>query len=149
MNAKIFDAMLRHGIGWNPWYFEKYADSPNFPPHNITQIDENHYSLTLAVAGFTEDELSINLQSTSSGPTLIVTGKKTNVVEKCDGTSIEIDLPHKVLYRGIAYRNFSREFLIGENVEVETAKLKNGILEINLVRHIPESQKPKLIPIMT
>ena len=159
MNAKLFDAMLRHGIGLNPWYFEKHADSPNFPPHNITQIGENSYRLTLAVAGFTQDELQISLQfsAKANGPLLTIIGKKNgpgeNIVYKdtYNDASFETDLVqkpsehYKILYRGIAYRDFTREFLIGENVEVESARLQHGLLEIDLVRHVPESHKPKLI----
>ena len=148
MNSKVFDAMLRHGIGFNPWYFEKHMDSPNYPPHNITQIDESRYRVTLAVAGFTEDELQIMLSPSKDGPLLTVAGKKVKPEEQQPpGCTWDPGKGHKVLYQGIAYRNFTSEFLIGENVEVETAGLRDGLLEINLLRHIPESQKAKLIPI--
>lgn len=141
MNPKVFDAMLRHGIGFNPWYFEKHMDAPHYPPHNVAQVSESRYRVTLAVAGFTEDDLQIVLAPSKDGPLLTVTGKKVK-----DETT---DEQPKLLHQGIAYRNFSSEFLIGENVEVVSAVLKNGLLEIDLLRHIPESQKPKQIPIVS
>jgi molecular chaperone IbpA len=138
MNAKLMDAMLQHGVGLNPWFFERNAGSHKFPPHDITQIGEDRYRLTLAVAGFTRDDLKITLQ----GEHLTISGNRPP--EKPNGGSIE----HKVLYRGIAYRDFTREFMIGEHVHIELAKLEHGLLEIDLLRQLPEVQKLKQIQIM-
>lgn len=134
MHAKIIDAMMRYGIGFDPWFFEKNADAPNFPPHNIVQLDDNLYLLTLAVAGFQRNEIKIVLES----DILTVSGQKDAEPEK-EG--------RQVLYRGIAFRDFSRQFKIGENVQVQAASLDHGLLNITLAREIPESRKPKLIQI--
>ena len=128
------DTLMRSGIGFDPWFFERNADSPNFPPHNIVQLQEDHYLLTLAVAGFLDDEIQIILES----DVLTVSGQKTEEPVK-EG--------RQVLYRGIAFRDFSRQFKIGENVHVQEATLRHGLLNIILVRELPESQKPKQIQI--
>jgi molecular chaperone IbpA len=135
MNATITNAMLEHGVGLNPWFFERNAGSSKFPPHDITQIGDDQYRLTLAVAGFTRTDLKITLQ----GEHLTITGKKDK--------STETPNNHKVLYRGIAYRDFVREFMIGEHVHIENAKLEHGLLEIDLVRQLPEVHKLKQIQI--
>lgn len=135
MNSKLLDAMIRHGIGFDPFFFEKHIDAPNFPPHNIVELEKDrHYRLTLAVAGFTPDEVQV----VREGDLLTVVGHKEESGK--DG---------HVLYRGIAYRDFSRQFKIGDNVQVQTASMKHGLLEIDLVRELPEAMRPKLIPIST
>lgn len=134
MNAKVMDAMLAHGIGLNHNFFERNAVSPKFPPHDIIQIGDDHYRLILAVAGFTRDDIKI----TQKGEHLTITG--------CKPAETESD--HKVLYRGIAYRSFTREFIIGEYVHIEQAKLDHGLLEIDLIRQLPEVQKLKQIEIL-
>ena len=136
MHAKILESMLRHGIGLDPFFFEKNADAPNFPPHNIIQVDDDTYLLTLAIAGYLPEEIAVVLEN----DVLTITGRKTPEPEK-EG--------HKVLYRGIALRDFSRQFKIGENVRVRDAALRHGLLNIILQREIPEAQKPKLIQITT
>jgi molecular chaperone IbpA len=134
MHPKIFESMIRHGIGVDAGFFEKTADAPNFPPHNIVQLEENRYLLTLAVAGFQSAELKIYVES----DLLTVSGQKDAEQDK-EG--------RRVLYRGIAFREFSRQFKIGENVHVQDASLNHGLLNITLVREIPEARRPKLIPI--
>lgn len=133
MSAKTIDAMS-YGIGLTPRFFERNTATGKFPPHNITQIGEDKYRLTLAVAGFTRDDLTITLQ----GEHLLIRGSKCLP---------PMEPEHKVLYRGIAYRDFSREFMIGDHVQIETAKLQHGLLEIDLIRHLPEIQKLREIPI--
>jgi molecular chaperone IbpA len=125
---------MRYGIGLDPWFFERNAESPNFPPHNIVQLQEDHYLLTLAVAGFCIDDIQIIIES----DILTVSGHKAEEPTK-EG--------RQVLYRGIAFRDFNRQFKIGENVHVQEATLRDGLLNIILVREIPESHKPKQIQI--
>jgi molecular chaperone IbpA len=134
MNTKLFESMVRHGIGLDPWFFERNADAPNFPPHNIVQLAEDRYRVTLAVAGFEPEELKIVIES----DILTVSGHKEDEPEK-DG--------QQVLYRGIAFRDFNRQFKIGDNVRVQDATLRHGLLNIVLVRELPEAQKPKVIEI--
>jgi molecular chaperone IbpA len=133
---KLFESMIRHGIGIDPWFFEKHADTPNFPPHNIVQLDDDQYQLTLAVAGFQPDELEIIVE----GDILTISGHKAEEPAK-EG--------RRVLYRGIAFRDFSRPFKIGENVRVQDVTLQHGLLIVSMVREIPESQQPKKIKIST
>lgn len=103
-----------------------------YPPYNIESIDTDRYQITMAIAGFTEDELDIQLEK----QTLTVKGVKP----------LE-DESKKYLHRGIAARNFERRFQLADHVEVTSAKLENGLLDIHLVRVIPEAMKPKSIPI--
>ena len=105
-----------------------------YPPYNIERTGENAYRITMAVAGFGEDELSIEARE----HTLTVKG------EKADEKSEEAG---EVLYRGIAKRAFERRFQLAEHVEVKGASLKNGLLHVDLVREIPEAMKPRKIAI--
>jgi molecular chaperone IbpA len=132
---QMIDAMLRHSIGLDPWFFERNAGAANFPPHDIVQIGEDQFRLTLAVAGFREDELEIVVDN----DLLTISGTKKQIDPERDN--------YRLLYRGIASRDFSRQFKIGEHVYVEGALLSDGLLEVDLVRKLPESMKPKKISI--
>ncbi|GFR72305.1 MAG: heat-shock protein [Oceanospirillales bacterium LUC14_002_19_P2] len=103
-----------------------------YPPYNIELLGENDYRITMAVAGFTDDELDIE----SRENVLLVKGKKES--EKPDS---------KYLYQGIAERNFERRFQLADHVRVTGANLENGLLHIDLVREIPEAMKPRKIKI--
>lgn len=105
-----------------------------YPPYNIELIDENEYRITMALAGFTESELSIQ----SEQNTLTITGKKAE--EQGD---------RQFLHQGIAARNFERRFQLADHVRVQTAKLENGLLHVELVREIPEAMKPRTIEIQS
>jgi len=107
-------------------------NQPSFPPYNIELLGENEYRITMAVAGFENDEL--NIQSESG--TLVVTGQKT-----------EQPQDRKYLYQGIAARNFERRFQLADHVKVITASMENGLLHIDLMREIPEAMKPRKIQI--
>jgi len=113
--------------------FEGGGGSP-YPPYNIERTGENSYRVTIAVAGFSESELSIEAKEN----TLTVKG------EKQPGTDAQ---QAEVLYRGIAARAFERVFRLADFVEVKAAKLENGLLHIDLVREIPEAMKPRAIRI--
>jgi len=148
MNAKLFDNMIRYGIGVDPWFWERNADAPNYPPHNIEQLGEDRYRLTLAVAGFAPEEMQIMVED----DLLTVKGWKGN---PSDGSKSE-DAGHsvatledgrKLLYSGIAFRNWNRQFKIGEYVRVDNAAMRHGLLMIDLIREIPEVRKPKLVEI--
>ncbi|WP_425410936.1 Hsp20 family protein [Hyphococcus sp.] len=108
------------------------ADTSGYPPYNIERIDENDYRITLAVAGFGEDELDMELHEN----TLTVTGNRS-----------EPDDNRTFLHQGIAGRSFQRRFQLAEHVEVAGASLVNGLLNIDLRREIPESAKPRKISI--
>jgi molecular chaperone IbpA len=103
-----------------------------YPPYNIELIDENEYRITMALAGFTESELSIQTEQN----TLLITGKKA-----------EESSARQFLHQGIAARNFERRFQLADHVRVHTARLENGLLHVDLVREIPEAMKPRTIQI--
>ncbi len=105
---------------------------PSYPPYNVERLDENQYRITMAVAGFTEDELEI----TSEQNTLVISGRQEAADEDRD-----------FLYRGIAARNFERKFQLAEHVKVVSARLENGLLHVELEREIPEAMKPRKISI--
>jgi len=107
-------------------------NSAGYPPYNIEALDENQYAITLAVAGFKESELDIQ---TENG-VLTVRGNK----EGSNSTQ-------NFLHRGIAQRSFERKFNLADHVEVVNANLADGLLNIELVREIPDAMKPKSISI--
>lgn len=103
---------------------ERTAKSENgYPPYNIEQIGENAFRITLAVAGFADDDLSLTVEDRQ----LVVRGQQA---EQDDGRVF--------LHRGVAARQFQRTFLLAEGVEVAGASLSNGLLHIDLRRAIPE-----------
>lgn len=110
-------------------------NAPTYPPYNIERTDENAYRITLAVAGFAENELSVETHEN----TLTVRGSK-DVNTKPDGK-------REVLYQGIAARAFERRYQLADHVVVTGAASENGLLHIDLVREVPEAQKPRTIAI--
>jgi molecular chaperone IbpA len=110
--------------------------APTYPPYNIERTGENAYRITVAVAGFAENELSLE----SRENTLTIKGSKEQ--PRADG-----DVRSEVLYQGIAARAFERRFQLADHVQVTGASLENGLLHVDLVREIPEAQKPRSIPI--
>jgi molecular chaperone IbpA len=108
---------------------------PNYPPYNIRKNDENHYTIEIAVAGFAQNEIDIEID----GGKLIVRGN----------TKHETDESNDYLFKGIANRAFTRAFAIDDQVEVKDAEYFNGMLKIALERLIPEAQKPKKVPVKT
>tara|TARA_R110002126_G_scaffold33382_42_gene104632 strand:- start:10537 stop:11034 length:498 start_codon:yes stop_codon:yes gene_type:complete len=105
---------------------------PAYPPYNIEVTGEDQYCITMAVAGFTEQELSIETENN----TLVVQGQKSS---KDDGRHF--------VHQGIAERNFERKFQLSEYVKVTGATMENGLLHIALVREVPEALKPRKIAI--
>ena len=108
--------------------------APGYPPYNIERTGDNEYRVTVAVAGFSEPELSIVAKEN----TLTIRGEKN---------AKEEEKPGDVLYQGIAARAFERVFQLADFVQVKGAKLENGLLHVDLVREIPEAKKPRQIPI--
>ena len=107
----------------------------SYPPYNIEKISEDQYRISVAVAGFAEEDLEITVKEGS----LVIAGKKTKE-EKAD------DEP-TFLYRGIAQRAFERRFDLADHIRVQGANLENGLLHIELVREVPEAMKPRTIQI--
>ena len=108
--------------------------APSYPPYNIEKTGENAYRVTMAVAGFSADELNITVQE----GVLTVTGKAAKDEE-----------PKQFLHRGIARRAFERRFELADHIQVSGANLSNGLLHIDLVREVPEAMKPRTIKIAT
>jgi molecular chaperone IbpA len=109
------------------------VDSGNgYPPYNIESTGENAYRLTMAVAGFSADELDITVQENA----LLITGKSKAEAEG-----------KQYLYRGIARRAFERRFQLADHIKVAGASLDNGLLHVDLVREIPEAMKPRKVEI--
>ena len=107
--------------------------APTYPPYNIDRTGENSYRISMAVAGFSESDLSIEAKQN----VLTVKGEQA----PADDENVE------VLFRGIASRAFERRFQLADHVEVRNANLENGLLHIELVREIPEAMKARKIAI--
>jgi molecular chaperone IbpA len=137
----LFPELNRAAIGFEPTMrrlFDinqnpNYNTGPTYPPYNIVNFGENRYLIELAVAGFSRDEITI----THTNNELAIRGSRAENDTKSSN----------YLYKGLAARSFSRQFTLGDHVLVESAKLENGLLSVFLVREIPESQKPKIVPI--
>ena len=106
--------------------------SPGYPPYNIERTGENAYRVTVAVAGFGEKDLNIEVKENA----LTVRGEKAAEEKKSE-----------VLHQGIAGRAFERRFQLADHVQVTGASLENGLLHIDLVREVPEAKKPRVIQI--
>lgn len=118
----VFDELLR-----------TTAQTTNYPPYNIVKHSEDKFSIELAVAGFKDGDIDVQVERNQ----LTVTGEQ----------SINLDQPVEYLHRGISSRNFVRTWTLADHVEIKGAEVANGILTINLERIIPEEQKPKKIAI--
>ena len=108
-------------------------EAPSYPPYNIERTGENAYRITMAVAGFATEELSIEVREHA----LTVKAEKAGE-----------DTDTEFLHRGIAKRAFERRFQLADHVEVRGARLENGLLHIELAREIPEAMKPRRIDIV-
>lgn len=136
MRTFDFSPLFRSTVGFDRLFdlMDSYAEQSNgYPPYNIERSDDTHYRITLAVAGFGEKDLNIEVKE----GVLTVTGQK----EPVEGDS------RSYLYQGIAGRAFERRFQLADHVEVRAAKLENGLLHIDLERLIPEEKKPRRIAI--
>lgn len=139
MNTFDFSPLYRSTIGFDR--LARMLDTAaqvdpgsTYPPYNIERVDENDYRISMAVAGFAEGDLSIEVKENA----LTVTG----AIEKKEED-------RKFLHRGIAERSFERKFQLADHVKVVGAKLENGLLHIDIVREIPEAKKPRQIEIIT
>jgi molecular chaperone IbpA len=110
------------------------GEAPSYPPYNIERASENAYRISMAVAGFGESDLDIEVKEN----TLTIRGEKR--VEQENST---------FLHRGIAARSFERRFQLADYVVVKGASLENGLLHVDLVRELPEAMKPRTIEITT
>ncbi len=104
----------------------------SYPPYNIELLEENKYRITMAVAGFSQDDVAIEVQENTL---------------KVSGTTEPKTVERKFLHKGISERNFERKFQLGDHVKVLAADMQNGLLHIDLERVVPESKKPRKIEI--
>jgi len=111
--------------------------SNNYPPHNILKTGENQYEIQIAVTGFEKNEIAVTVEAN----VLTVKGEGAE--------SVRHEQPEIVyLHRGLATRDFVREFPLAEHMEVAGAEIRNGMLIVKLIRNIPESEKPRVIDIV-
>jgi molecular chaperone IbpA len=110
------------------------GETPSYPPYNIERVGENEYRISMAVAGFGEGDLDIEVKEN----TLSIRGDKKAEVENTT-----------FLHRGIAARSFERRFQLADHVVVKGATLENGLLHVDLVRELPEAMKPRTVKITT
>ena len=135
MRTYDFSPLWRSTIGFDRLFdlaeSAQRATEDNYPPYNIERAGEDQYAISLAVAGFSPEDLTI----TAEQNTLAVEGRKT--VKDTDS----------MLYQGISARSFKRTFSLADHVQVKGANFENGLLKIELVRDIPEAMKPRKIAI--
>ena len=144
LTLRTFDLPSIHkfGIGFDNMFDEMMRvnaqqSSTNYPPYDIVQLNDDEYMISVAVAGFGADNLSV----TKDKKTLVIEGKHSrDTVENEDATA-------KYLHKGISERSFRREFTLADHVEIGNAHLELGILSIHLKREVPEEAKPKSIAI--
>jgi molecular chaperone IbpA len=128
--------LYRSTVGFDRLFnmLDGFEAAPGYPPYNIERTGENAYRISVAVAGFSENDLSIEVKEN----TLRIKGEKQEKDEKTSGD---------VLYQGIAARTFERVFQLADYVQVKGAGLENGLLHVDLVREIPEAKRARQIPI--
>ena len=144
LTLRSFDIpqITKFGIGFDNMFDDlmrvtAQQSNTNYPPYNLVQINEDEYMISIAVAGFGHDNLSV----TKDKNFLIVEGNHaTETVENTDSTAV-------YLHKGISERSFRREFQLADHVEITNANLELGILSIHLTREVPEEMKPKTIAI--
>jgi molecular chaperone IbpA len=137
LRARDIPAIHRFGIGFDTMIDEllrlSSVQQSNYPPYNLLKIDEDVFNIEIAVAGFKEGEIEVTIEKN----VLTVKGAKK------DGIPENIEYVH----HGISTRNFERTFPLAEHIEVKGAIIRDGMLVIDLVRIIPEDEKPKSIAI--
>ena len=111
----------------------EHQNQTNYPPYSISKVSDNDFYIELAIAGFGEGDVKIEVSNSA----LVISGSK-----------LAIDQQVEYLYKGISDRSFVREFTLAEHVEVDGASMKNGILTVYLKRNLPEKSAPKTIDII-
>jgi molecular chaperone IbpA len=141
MRSLDFSPLFRHSVGFDR--IQQMLDaaarmdssSNSYPPYNIVQVGQDRYQISLAVAGFSDQDLEL----TVADNTLVVSGR----------LNADDDKEKTYLHRGIAGRAFERRFELAEHIKVVGSTLVNGMLSIDLAREVPEDKKPRKIAIET
>jgi molecular chaperone IbpA len=135
MRSYDFSPLWRSTIGFDRLFdlaeSAQRAGEDHYPPYNIERLGENRYQISLAVAGFSPEDISV----TAEQNVVTIEGNRTEKSER------------EYLYRGISARAFKRQFSLADHVQVTSATFDNGLLKIELVREIPEAMKPRRIAI--
>jgi len=143
-DLSIFNSLRPFSIGFDDMFdqFESLLGNgglsmqSNYPPYNIRKTGKDKYAIEVAVAGFNKDDVEIEYEDN-------LLTVKTKKVDK----AVEKDIDGEIIHRGISQRSFSRSFTIADDIKVEGAEIKDGLLTINCEKIVPEQKKRKLIPI--
>ena len=141
-NLSVWNSLRPFSVGFDSIFeeFDRMLESPerynsNYPPYNIRKLSDNDYKIEVALAGFSKEDIELELKDS----TLTIRNKtKEKVIN---------DESNGVIHKGISTRQFERSFTISEDIKVKNAELKNGLLNIDLERIIPDEKKPRLIDI--
>lgn len=138
MRAVDYSPLYRSTVGFDRLFslldnMTQVDNSQSYPPYNIERTGEDAYRITMAVAGFTDEDISIEARQN----TLTITAEKSEAADE----------DKEILFQGIAARSFERRFQLADHVEVTGASLENGLLHVDLKREIPEAMKPRKITI--
>ncbi|WP_110686537.1 Hsp20 family protein [Salinicola aestuarinus] len=140
MNTMSLSPLFRRSIGFDRLndLFENAVqnDVPSYPPYNVEKHGENDYRIAVAAAGFSEEELDVNVD-------------KRVLSISAARREREQDDAIQYLHQGIAQRGFKLSFRLDENIEIQGARMENGLLIVDLLRVVPEEQRPRQIPIST
>ena len=141
-NLSVWNSLRPFSVGFDSIFeeFDRMLEpterySSNYPPYNIHKLNENDYKIEIALAGYSRDDIELELKES----TLTVRNKAKEKVVNKEGNG--------VIHKGISTRQFERSFTISEDIKVKNAELKNGLLNIDLERIIPEDKKSRLIEI--
>ena len=143
-DLSIFNSLRPFSIGFDNMFdqFESLlsdgglSTQSNYPPYNIRKVGKDKYAIEVAVAGFNKDDVEVEYEDN-------LLTVKTKKVDK----AVEKDMDGEIIHRGISQRSFSRSFTIADDIKVEGAEIKDGLLTINCEKIVPEQKKRKLIPI--
>ena len=143
-DISIFNSLRPFSIGFDNMFdqFESLLSDgglsaqSNYPPYNIRKAGKDRYAIEVAVAGFNKDDVEVEYEDN-------LLTVKTKKVDK----AVEKDMDGEIIHRGISQRSFSRSFTIADDIKVEGAEIKDGLLTINCEKIVPEQKKRKLIPI--
>ena len=141
-NLSVWNSLRPFSVGFDSIFeeFDRMLESTeryssNYPPYNIHKLNDNNYKIEVALAGYSKDDIELELKDS----TLTVRNKTKEKVINENGNG--------VIHKGISTRQFERSFKISEDIKLKNAELKNGLLNIDLERIIPDEKKPRLIDI--
>jgi molecular chaperone IbpA len=133
INSADLAQISRALVGFDQYFNNARSTNTNYPPHNIVKFDESHYAIEVAVAGFSKEEITVEVDQDQ----LIVRGvQKSATVEG-----------KEYLHRGLAARDFEQTWTLAEYMEVKGAEVKDGMLVVEIERIVPESLQPRKIEI--